>query len=237
LSLITLDNITRTYKIGKNKVHALENANLTIGFSELTAIMGASGSGKSTLLNIIGLLDKPTSGTYFLEGKSTSHLNENELAELRNHKVGFVFQAFFLLPKLSIEQNVALPLLYRNINYQNARLKAREHLDQVGILHLAANKPNQLSGGERQRAAIARALVGNPEILLADEPTGALDSKTGQAIMDLFMDLHKNQERTIIIVTHDPAISEQCARTIYLSDGKIVSKDEYKMTGHVPHEI
>lgn len=188
----------------------------------MIAIIGPSGSGKSTTMNILGLLDRPTSGIFLFNGHDTAKFNDNQLAEFRNQRVGFVFQSFFLLPRLNAQQNVALPLLYRDINLKEANQKASVMLEKVHIGHLYRNKPFEMSGGEQQRVAIARALVGEPDIILADEPTGALDSQTSQEIMNIIIDLNKKEGKTIIIITHDSNIAKQCRRIISLQDGKII---------------
>lgn len=220
--LIKLNNITKIYQTSETSLKALDNVSLTIEPQELLAIVGASGSGKSTMMNIIGLLDRPTEGEFILNNKNVASLPDNALATLRNRTIGFVFQSFFLLPRLNAEQNVALPLLYRGISTIDAQKQANATLEKVGIAHLAHKKPNQMSGGEQQRVAIARALVGDPDIILADEPTGSLDSKTGQEIIDLFKRLNRDDKRTVIIITHDQDISKQCKRVITLKDGHIL---------------
>ena len=209
---------------------ALNHINLTISAKEMLAIIGVSGSGKSTLMNIIGLLDKPTTGEFLLHDKEISTFNADELAEIRNKTIGFVFKSFFLLPRLTAEQNVALPLLYRGVNLQQAKKQANNMLEKVGIAHLHNHKPNQMSGGEQQRVAIARALIGQPDIILADEPTGSLDTKTGQEILDLFSNLNTIDKKTVVIITHDPNISKQCQRIVNLKDGKIISDESSNPT-------
>lgn len=189
---------------------------------ELIAIIGASGSGKSTLMNILGFLDQCTTGTYFFADENVSQLTDAQLANIRNRKIGFVFQSFFLLPRLSALQNVMLPLFYRAETNAIAKEKALTMLDKVGMKSFADRKPNQLSGGQQQRVAIARALVGNPDIIFADEPTGALDSTTGKEVMDLFLQLHHEEQRTLVLVTHDPIISRLCQRVVTLKDGLIL---------------
>lgn len=220
--LIELHDITKKYQVGGTEQIILKGINLELRAGELVAIMGASGSGKSTLLNILGMLDRPTSGQYLLEGREIGALPEEERAIARNQYIGFVFQAFFLLPRLSIVQNVGLPLVYRNWEESAIAPRALAMLEKVGLSDRARHKPNQLSGGQQQRAAIARALVGNPKVILADEPTGALDTQTGQVIMDLFIDLNQKEHVTTIIVTHDPKVAAQCQRTIHIQDGGIV---------------
>ncbi len=222
--LIELKHIFKTYRIGERELTVLKNINLTVYHGELLAIVGASGSGKSTLMNLLGLLDKPNSGDYWLEGKAVSTLHPDKAAQLRNHHIGFVFQQFNLLPRLNAAQNVALPLTYRTLAKQDLHKRVDEALEQVGMLAYKTHKPQELSGGQQQRVAIARALVSNPNALLADEPTGALDSKTGQEIMKLFGALHQTG-RTIILVTHDEAIANMCERKVTFADGEII-KDE-----------
>lgn len=221
MSLIELREVSKTYRIGDIEQTILSDINFQLSAGERVAIMGASGSGKSTLMNILGLLDRPTSGEYLLKGKQTSTLTDNECAALRNHTIGFVFQAFFLLPRLTLLQNVALPLRYRRTENIDKEQQALILLERVGLAHLSHHKPNQLSGGQQQRAAIARALISTPDVILADEPTGALDSQTGQMIMDLFIELNQKEKVTIVIITHDEKIAKQCQRVLHLQDGKI----------------
>lgn len=222
-SLISLQHITKVYQLGEQVFTALNGIDLNINKGEMTAIMGASGSGKSTLMNIIGFLDHSTTGHYFFDGVDVSHLSGNALAHIRNEKIGFVFQSFFLLPRSNALQNVMLPLFYRGTKRNEAKEKAYELLARVGVEHLAHHRPNQLSGGQQQRVAIARALIGDPEVILADEPTGALDSKTGDEVMKLFADLN-HEGRTIIIITHDKAVSKQCKRVVFIKDGLIMEE-------------
>lgn len=207
--------------MGESTYPALNGVDLELQRGEMTAVVGMSGSGKSTLMNIIGFLDRCTSGRYWFAGEDVSHLNEDQLASIRNKKIGFVFQSFFLLPRSSAVQNVMLPLFYRGIQPAEARQKALDTMYKVGIAHLAEHKPNQLSGGQQQRVAIARALVGDPEVILADEPTGALDSTTGSEIMTLFSHLNRQEGRTIVIITHDREVSRQCRRVLSIKDGRI----------------
>lgn len=221
MSLIKLNNIEKIYGIGENQVTALHNINFSIKSGELVSIIGASGSGKTTLMNILGLLDLPTRGQYYLDDIEISHLNDNQLAETRNRKIGFVFQSFFLILKLTAKQNVMLPLLYRNMSVVEAGNKASAMLKHLGIAKFEHHRPNQLSGGQQQRVALARALVGEPEVILADEPTGALDTKNSRAVMQEFIRLNEAEKRTLIIVTHDPHIAEQCPRVIKISDGEL----------------
>jgi len=219
--MIDLKKVTKTYKMGDNIIPVLRGVDLSIEAGELIAIMGPSGSGKSTLMNIIGLLDRPTEGEYLLDKQEVSKLSSNVLAELRNHTIGFIFQAFFLLPRFNALQNVMMPLTYRQTTLHDREKRARETLEKVQVGELAKHKPNEMSGGQQQRVAIARALVTQPKIILADEPTGSLDTKTGQAVMDLLIDINRNIKTTVIIVTHDPKIAEQCRRVIHIQDGLI----------------
>jgi putative ABC transport system ATP-binding protein len=225
LPLIKLVNITKTYHTGEVEQPILNGIDLDIMAGEQIAIMGASGSGKSTLMHIIGLLDVPTSGHYFLNNKEIVDLNEDERATVRNQTIGFVFQSFFLLPRLTILENVGLPLYYRHWDPDKMDERALDMLKKMGLEKLAHRKPNQLSGGQQQRVAIARALIGNPTFILADEPTGALDSKTGKMIMDLFIELNLKEQVTVVIVTHDPHIAEQCQRVAHITDGKLVGEN------------
>jgi putative ABC transport system ATP-binding protein len=219
--MIELENITKVYRLGKVAVNALRGVSLTIGEGEMLAIIGASGSGKSTLLNIIGLLDRPTSGRYLFNGDDTSRLNDNQLAELRNKKYGFVFQDFNLLPRTTALANVELPLIYRG-GVSRRRERAQEALAQVGLSGRANHKPNEMSGGEQQRVAIARALVNDPWLILADEPTGNLDTKSGADIMAIFHKLHQSG-KTIVLITHEADIAAQAQRTVRIQDGRIVA--------------
>ena len=223
--MIELENITKIYRMGKVEVPALRGVNLTIDDGEMMAIVGASGSGKSTLMNIIGFLDKPTLGTYILEGVDVSRLNDNKLAEMRNKKIGFVFQSYNLLPRASAITHVELPLVYSRSGQR--RKRSLEALERVGLGHRANHKPTELSGGEQQRVAIARALVANPSIILADEPTGNLDSVSTNEIISIFCRL--NQEGiTIILVTHEMEIAHQAKRIIRLLDGRIITDERVK---------
>ncbi len=224
--LVQLNNITKTYQVGKEQIRAINQVSLSISQHELVAIIGESGSGKSTILNLIGLLDRPSEGEYFLNGKNIAAYTDNELANLRNKQIGFVFQSFFLLPRLSVEQNIAMPLLFRNISYSESIKKAKEKLEELHLSYLINRKPHEISGGQQQRIAIARALITDPLIILADEPTGALDSTTGQEIVDLFLNLQKEKNKTVIIVTHNRQIAEQCERTIELKDG-VITQDKF----------
>lgn len=219
--IVRLSKINKIYKTGEVSFQALKNINLTIKKGEFVAVIGASGSGKSTLMHIIGLLDKPTSGTYKLDAKQISNLKENEQAKIRNKKIGFVFQAFNLLSRTSALDNVALPLMYAGIRSEVRKQMAKKALEQVGLDDKLASFPNQLSGGQQQRVAIARALVMHPDLLLADEPTGNLDSASGAEIMRIFNLLHK-EGKTIIMITHEKDIARHAERIIRLKDGKII---------------
>lgn len=223
MPIISITDLIKKYKIGPIESTILKRISLTINEGEMLAIVGASGSGKSTLMNLIGLLDKADSGQYLLCGRNVAGLNDDELALLRNQYIGFVFQQFNLLPRFSALQNVALPLLYRNMPTSKAMQSALDALKRVGMGLFAAHRPTQLSGGQQQRVAIARALVGEPQVILADEPTGALDSATRTEIMQLFHTLH-SEGRTLIIITHDEDIALQCSRYIALADGQIVKE-------------
>lgn len=221
MSLVKLENISKVYQVGENKFTALKEINFQLEQGEMLSIVGVSGSGKSTLMNILGFLDHATTGHYFFRNKDVSHLTEKELAEIRNKKIGFVFQSFFLLARSTALQNVILPLFYRGTPQREAKQSAMAMLEKMGVGHLANNRPNQLSGGQQQRVAIARALVSNPEIILADEPTGALDSQTGKEVMKILTDLNRQEGRTIVIITHDQAISRSCERVVTIKDGRI----------------
>jgi len=220
--LIKLEDIRRYYTVGTEVVHALNGVSFEVTKGEWVAIIGQSGSGKSTLMNVLGCLDTPTAGRYWLNGKDVSHMSDNELADIRNREIGFVFQTFQLLPRETALGNVELPLIYRGLRAKQRRERARAALDQVGLSNRVTHRPNELSGGQRQRVAIARALVTDPSLLLADEPTGNLDSATGQEIIGLFEQLHR-AGHTICLVTHEPTLAARCPRAIRLSDGLIIS--------------
>ncbi|MBO5178934.1 MAG: ABC transporter ATP-binding protein [Clostridia bacterium] len=218
--MIDLKNIYKIYKLGENEVFALNDVSLHIDRHEFVSIIGPSGSGKSTLMNILGCLDVPTKGTYTLDGKLVAGKTDDELAEIRNNMIGFVFQGFNLLPKLSAIENVELPLIYKNIPAGERRKLAKEALEKVGLGERINHKPTELSGGQQQRVAIARALVTNPPIILGDEPTGNLDSKVGKEVIDIFKDLHA-QGNTIILITHDSDVAAQAKRIVRIQDGKL----------------
>lgn len=221
---ICTDDLWKTYEMGTEQVHALRGVSMEIRSGEYAAIMGPSGSGKSTLMNLIGCLDSPSKGSYWLAGKLVSELDDDELAYIRNKEIGFVFQTFNLLPRATALHNVELPMIYNGTPAEERQERARKALQQVELGERMLHRPNELSGGQRQRVAIARALVNNPSILLADEPTGNLDSQTGEEIMALFARLHR-QGNTIILVTHEPDIAQRAHRVIRLRDGKI-ERDE-----------
>jgi len=222
MSLISLENITKVYGTEGMKVYALQCINMKIAKGEFVAIMGTSGSGKSTLMNILGCLDRPTAGDYYFNGQNTKQLTKNQLARLRNEKIGFIFQSFNLLSRLTALENIEVPMLYKGIPREERRARAAEILERMGLGDRMHHYPNQLSGGQRQRVAIGRALVNAPSVLLADEPTGNLDTKTGMEIMGILHTLHQ-QGATIVLVTHDSEIASYADRMIVLRDGKIVS--------------
>ena len=218
--LIELRDIYKIYYMGDEEVHANDGISLTIYKGEFVAIVGKSGSGKSTLMNIIGALDVPTEGEYYLDGQDVSDMTDNELAEIRNNMIGFIFQQYNLLPKMNILENVELPLLYAGMDAVDRRERAMESLDRVGLKEKWKNYPSQLSGGQQQRASIARALAGDPSLILADEPTGALDSKTGREVLDFLKKLNR-EGNTIVMITHDSGIALEAKRVVRISDGKI----------------
>lgn len=218
--LMQLKGITKTYSNGDQELQVLKGIDLTVYEGDFLAIMGPSGSGKSTLMNIIGLLDRPSSGTYDLSGQSVSGLSGKDLAKVRNQEIGFVFQQFFLLAKMTALQNVELPLIYGGVGVSQRKQRAKEFLEKVELGERTKHLPSELSGGQKQRVAIARALVNNPSIILADEPTGALDTKTGEQIMTLLQDLNK-EGKTIIMVTHEPEIADYAKRKIVIRDGEM----------------
>ena len=218
--LIEIKDLCKTYVMGDEIIHANDRLNLTIRMGEFVAIVGKSGSGKSTLMNIIGALDVPTSGSYLLGGEDVGDMTQNELADIRNRMIGFIFQQYNLLPKLNILENVELPLLYAHVSGEERKERALRQLERVGLKDKAKNMPNQLSGGQQQRVSIARALAGNPSLLLADEPTGALDSKTSRQNLDFFQELHK-EGNTIVMITHDNSIAVKAKRVVRIQDGQI----------------
>jgi putative ABC transport system ATP-binding protein len=220
--LIRLQDITRVFSVGGEEVRALRGVSFGISRGEWVAIIGQSGSGKTTMMNILGCLDTPTSGQYFLNGKDVSRMSDDELAIIRNKEIGFIFQTFQLLPRETAQANVELPLVYRGTPARERREKARAALEKVGLGHRMHHKPNELSGGQRQRVAIARALVSEPSMLLADEPTGNLDSATGEEIVRLFEELHR-AGHTLVLVTHEPKLAARCPRAVRLSDGNVVA--------------
>lgn len=224
---ILLSNVTKVYELGGETVNALAGLTLSISPGEFTAIMGPSGSGKSTLMNILGCLDRPTNGSYQLDNQEVATLNDDELAITRNQKIGFVFQSFNLLPRMSTLENVALPMVYAGVKNKERMERAKEVLTMVGLEGRMNHRPNELSGGQRQRVAIARSLVNDPTIIMADEPTGNLDTKSGDEVMEIFSQLNL-QGRTIILVTHEPDIAEYARRIVYVRDG-VIERDEWKV--------
>jgi putative ABC transport system ATP-binding protein len=226
MAVISVRDLVKTYHVGDVSVHALRGVSLEIEAGEFVAVVGPSGSGKSTLMHILGCLDPPTSGQYFLDGADVSHLSDDQLSEVRNHKIGFVFQSFNLLPRTSALENVELPLLYNSgggLSASARRERALEALQTVGLEDRAEHHPNQLSGGQQQRVAIARALMNHPSILLADEPTGNLDTRTSIEVMDIFQSLRVERSITIVLITHEPVVAEYGSRIVAFKDGRIVS--------------
>jgi putative ABC transport system ATP-binding protein len=223
--MIKVEGLTKTYKMGTTLVHALRGVSLEIGTGELVAIMGPSGSGKSTFMNLVGCLDRPTSGDYWLDGINVSRRNDNQLAEIRNEKIGFVFQQFNLLPRTSALRQVELPMLYSGI--PNRKERAMQALEAVGLASRHHHKPSELSGGQQQRVSIARALVNDPAVLMADEPTGALDTRTGEEIMAIFQRLYR-EGKTVVLVTHEMDIAQHCNRIIRFKDGRVLSDDKVR---------
>ncbi len=232
MNIINIEHIAKVYQVGSEEVHALSDVSIRIDKNEYVAIMGPSGSGKSTLMNVLGCLDTPTSGKYDFNNQNVSEMNDNQLAKIRNKEIGFVFQTFNLLPRSDALHNVELPLIYAGVSTTERRSRAMQALVDVGLENRMYHKPNELSGGQRQRVAIARALVTNPSIILADEPTGNLDSKTGEEIMLLFNEIH-GKGNTIILVTHEEYIAEHAARIVRLKDG-LVESDEKVENRYIP---
>ena len=224
-SVIEMENIVKSFFIGTpNELHALKSINITIKKGEFVSVVGQSGSGKSTLMNIIGALDRPTSGEYRLDDADMSHLNDNDLSDIRNQKIGFVFQTFNLIPRSNALRNVEIPMLYNGLSSSKRVNRSKELLDMVGMSDRMNHLPNELSGGQKQRVAIARSMANNPSIILADEPTGALDSHTGRMVMDIFHKLHKEEGKTIVLITHNVELASETERTITLKDGEIVGE-------------
>lgn len=222
--VVKLDNVVKTYFMGENEVHALRGISFEILQGEFVSIMGPSGSGKSTCMNMIGCLDRPTSGIVEINGKQTAKMTEKELAVLRNQTVGFIFQQYHLIPAMTILENVMLPLKYQKVPKEERIQRAKKVLNEVGLAERLNHRPNELSGGQKQRVAVARAMITKPKILLADEPTGALDTQTGNQVMELFRTINKEQNTTIIIVTHDPRIGANTKRCIKILDGQIIEE-------------
>jgi putative ABC transport system ATP-binding protein len=221
MKLLELENITKIYKTGGKELAALDNINITINVGEFAAITGASGSGKSTMMNLLGLLDAPTSGTYRFMGEDTAKMSEKTLTRLRNKSIGFIFQSFNLIPTLTAEENVELPLIYRRVNPNERKKLTASALEAVGISHRKTHRPSELSGGQQQRVAIARAIAASPSLILADEPTGNLDSTASKTVMSLLARLHADGA-TVVIITHDPKIARSAERVITVSDGRVV---------------
>lgn len=222
--MIEFKDIYKIYQMGDSEVHAIDGISFKIGKGEFIAIVGQSGSGKSTCMNIIGALDVPTSGQYLLNGKDISHYTDNQLAEIRNCTLGFIFQQYNLIAKLNVYENVELPLLYRNMSAEERKERVMKALERVGLKERVHHMPNQLSGGQQQRVSIARALATQPSIILADEPTGALDSKTGKEVLQLLKELN-NEGNTVVLITHDLSIAQEAKRVIRIQDGKVVSDE------------
>ena len=219
--LIELRDVYKIYQMGDEAVHALDGISLTVDRGEFVAIVGSSGSGKSTAMNIIGCLDVPTSGTYYLGGRDVSAMNDDQQAEIRNKMLGFIFQQYNLIPKLTVQENVELPLLYAGVGAQERRARATEALERVGLAEKHRNLPSQLSGGQQQRVSIARALAGHPSLILADEPTGALDSRTGREVLGFLQKLNREGD-TVVLITHDNSIAVRARRIVRLQDGRII---------------
>jgi len=235
--LIQIESLTKTYQLGEITVHALADVSVTVDRGSFVAIMGPSGSGKSTFMNIVGCLDKPSSGEYYLDGVNIAELDRDQLAEIRNRKIGFVFQQFNLLPRTTAIENVELPLLYGDGIASDQRKRALAALAVVGLAERADHRPNQLSGGQQQRVAIARSLINHPQIILADEPTGALDSRTSIEIMAIFQKLNRENGITIVIVTHEPDIAQYAERIIHFRDGRIVGDERVPAPRQAAEEL
>ncbi|HYG12024.1 MAG TPA: ABC transporter ATP-binding protein [Pyrinomonadaceae bacterium] len=235
--VIQLEGIHKTYAMGDVEVHALRGVSLEIGAGEFVAVMGTSGSGKSTLMNIIGCLDRPTRGAYILDGEDVSEMSKDERADIRLQKIGFVFQGFNLLSRTSAQENVELPMLYAGVEASERRGRASDALVAVGLAGREQNHPNQLSGGQQQRVAIARALVNNPALILADEPTGALDSRTSVEVMEIFQRLNRERGITLVLVTHEPDIAEYADRVVVFKDGRIIRDDKTKNRRNASEEL
>jgi putative ABC transport system ATP-binding protein len=237
VAVIALDHVHKIYKMGDVEIHALRGVSLQINKGEFVAIMGASGSGKSTTMNIVGCLDRPSKGRYFLEGQDVSGLSKDELADIRNRKIGFVFQGFNLLARTSALENVELPMLYLGVKHAERIRRAKEALELVGLGQRLNNMPNQLSGGQQQRVAIARALVNEPSIILADEPTGNLDSRTSIEVMDVFQYLNRERGITIAVVTHEPDIAQYASRVVVFKDGRLKRDYAVESRRSARHEL
>lgn len=231
--MIRLASVRREFQVGDETVHALREVNLSIARGEYVAIMGPSGSGKSTMLNMIGLLDRPDGGTYELDGQNTTALTDKTLAALRSHKIGFVFQFFHLVPRMTAADNIELPMILSGIEAGERKKRVREALDAFGLSHRARHRPDQLSGGQRQRVAIARATIMRPQLLLADEPTGNLDRASGQEVIDILESLNRDRI-TLLVVTHDPALGRRAHRRILMDDGRITADGDVPATGALP---
>ena len=226
-----LEHVRKTYGSGETAVEALADLNLSVQQGEYLAVMGTSGSGKSTAMNILGCLDRPSSGSYRLNGQAVEHLSDDALADLRNRELGFVFQQFHLLPELSAVENVMLPMVYAGVPAEERRQRALQALERVGLAARVNNKPNQLSGGQQQRVAVARAIINRPRLLLADEPTGALDSRTTGEVLDLFDELHRQQGMTILLVTHEQDVADRAERIVHFHDGRLVGNGAFQTRG------